>query len=136
MIVSLNKSETNENKLGNKGKFLLQMLKADFPVPEGFILDSDVYFDFIIQNGIKDKVDESLKKLDKNNISEISIQIITLFDKAVISESIKKEIEKHADKKMLYAVRSSGTMEDMADHSFAGRMTLSPLFLIFPSLVL
>ena len=121
MIVSLNKSETNENKLGNKGKFLLQMLKADFPVPEGFILDSDVYFDFIIQNGIKDKIDESLKMLDKNNISEISIQIITLFDKAVISESIKKEIEKHADKKMLYAVRSSGTMEDMSDHSFAGQ---------------
>ena len=121
MIVSLNKSETNENKLGNKGKFLLQMLKAGFPVPEGFILNSDVYYEFIKQNGIEGKIASSLKQLNKNNIQEISEQITSLFDTAVISESIKSEIEKRADEKMLYAVRSSGTMEDMADHSFAGQ---------------
>ena len=75
MIVSLNKSETNENKLGNKGKFLLQMLKAGFPVPEGFILNSDVYYEFIKQNGIEGKIASSLKQLNKNNIQEISEQI-------------------------------------------------------------
>ena len=121
MIVSLNKSETNENKLGNKGKFLLQLIKADFPVPEGFVLDSDVYFDFIKQNNINNKIKNCIDTLDKNNISEISDRIISLFDKAVISESIKKEIEKRADDRLLYAVRSSGTMEDMVDHSFAGQ---------------
>ena len=43
MIVKLALDEKREEKLGNKGKFLLQMKKEGFNVPGGFILDTDVY---------------------------------------------------------------------------------------------
>lgn len=121
MIVILNKSETNKNGLGNKGKFLLQMLKAGFPVPEGFILDSNVYDEFVDKNGIKNKILSYLKELDKSNTAYISQKIVSLFENASISESVKKEIEKYSQKGILYAVRSSGKMEDTADYSFAGQ---------------
>ena len=42
MVVLIDKNEKNEEGLGNKGKFLLQMKKQGFEVPGGFILDSEV----------------------------------------------------------------------------------------------
>ena len=121
MIASLSKSGTYEDKLGNKGGFLLEMLKAGFPVPEGFILDSDEYDAFIEQNGIKDKLLTKLKELDKENAAVLSQELTGLFDNAALSDAIQSEIAQRAEKGVLYAVRSSGTMEDMADHSFAGQ---------------
>ena len=121
MIASLSKSGTYEDKLGNKGGFLLEMLKAGFPVPEGFILDSDEYDAFIEQNGIKDKLLTKLKELDKENAAVLSQELTGLFDNAALSGAIQSEIAQRAEKGVLYAVRSSGTMEDMADHSFAGQ---------------
>ena len=44
-----------------------------------------------------------------------------MFDNAALSDAIQSEIAQRAEKGVLYAVRSSGTMEDMADHSFAGQ---------------
>ena len=56
MIVRLDKDETREEKLGNKGKFLLQMKKNGFEVPGGFILDSDVYMETIRANGLEERM--------------------------------------------------------------------------------
>ena len=42
MIVRLALDEKVEDKLGNKGKFLLQMKKKGFNVPGGFILEKDI----------------------------------------------------------------------------------------------
>lgn len=121
MISILSKTETNENDLGNKGKFLLQMLKAGFPVPGGFILDSGEYERFAEENGITGKIKEYIKELGKSSTAEVSQKIIALFENAELSDAVKKEIAAHCDNNTLYAVRSSGTMEDMADHSFAGQ---------------
>ena len=121
MIVSLSKNETNENKLGNKGEHLLKMLKAGFPVPGGFILDSDVYETFISCSGLKNEISEQLEKIDKSSVAEISAKLVSLFEKASLPKEIKKEIEQRSDKSKLYAVRSSGTMEDLAGYSFAGQ---------------
>ena len=121
MIASLNKSEIHKDKLGNKGKFLLEMLKAGFPVPGGFMLDSDVYEEFTEQNGIKQSILSGLEKLDKGNTAAVSRELTALFDNTALFESIRNEIADRADKNVLYAVRSSGTLEDMADHSFAGQ---------------
>ena len=110
MIASLSKSGTYEDKLGNKGGFLLEMLNAGFPVPEGFILDSDEYDAFIEQNGIKDKLLTKLKELDKENAAVLSQELTGLFDNAALSGAIQSEIAQRAEKGVLYAVRSSGTM--------------------------
>ncbi|MBQ9902249.1 MAG: phosphoenolpyruvate synthase [Clostridia bacterium] len=121
MIAYLKKSEIHEEKLGNKGKFLLEMLKAGFPVPEGFILDSDVYDEFVLQNGLKERILARLNELGKDNIAETSKELIALFEATALSDSVRTEMEKRAKSGVLYAVRSSGILEDMAEHSFAGQ---------------
>lgn len=121
MIVKLEKETIQEEKLGNKGKFLLQMKKQGFNVPGGFILDSDVYDEVIESNGIGEKINSSLSELTAENAREISDRITGLFDGALIPEKILEEINMLAGDDVLYAVRSSGSKEDLAEYSFAGQ---------------
>ncbi|MBP5701250.1 MAG: phosphoenolpyruvate synthase, partial [Lachnospiraceae bacterium] len=121
MIIKLEKEELREEKLGNKGKFLLQMKKQGFDVPGGFILDSDTYDEVISKNGLEDKIREILDGLAPNNCDEISEKISKLFDNALIPEDILSEINAVAKDESLYAIRSSGNKEDLDEYSFAGQ---------------
>ena len=121
MIVKLEKESLQEEKLGNKGKFLLQMKKQGFNVPGGFILDSDVYDEVITSNGIADKIQSDLSELTSENAREISGRITGLFEGALIPEKILQEINMLARDDVFYAVRSSGSKEDLAEYSFAGQ---------------
>ena len=121
MIVKLEKESLQEEKLGNKGKFLLQMKKQGFNVPGGFILDSDVYDEVITSNGIADKIQSDLSELTSENAREISGRITGLFEGALIPEKILEEINMLARDDVFYAVRSSGSKEDLAEYSFAGQ---------------
>ena len=67
MIVRLDRKELREEKLGNKGKFLLQMKRQGFEVPGGFILDSDVYDETIAGCG-EEAVRELLVNLKEENV--------------------------------------------------------------------
>ncbi|MBQ3852469.1 MAG: phosphoenolpyruvate synthase [Lachnospiraceae bacterium] len=121
MIVKLEKEELREEKLGNKGKFLLQMKKQGFDVPGGFILDSDSYDEVIASNKIGDKISEILAGLTPGNCDEVSGKISELFNGALIPENILSEINAVAKDDCLYAVRSSGNKEDLDEFSFAGQ---------------
>lgn len=121
MIINLDKSDKSNGKLGNKGEFLLQMLKSDIPVPSGFILDSDIYIETIKQNGLNNEIFRILSELHRGNVRETSEKLCKLFDNITLPEKILTQIDTLSDSGTLYAVRSSGTMEDMADHSFAGQ---------------
>ena len=104
-------------KAGNKGSYLDKMKKAGFNVPRGFVLDSDEY-DITVRNGkIEDKIIGSTKGLTKENISDVSKDIRSLFDGIEPASDIRGLLDK--DKR--YAVRSSGTMEDLEGFSFAGQ---------------
>ena len=121
MIAKLALDEKREEKLGNKGKFLLQMKKEGFNVPGGFILDTDVYDEVMAANSIDLSVCDHLKKLNKGNVKEISDAVNELFNKVKIPADISSQIEKLSDGDKLYAVRSSGNMEDLEEYSFAGQ---------------
>ena len=121
MIVKLEKEELREEKLGNKGKFLLQMKKQGFDVPGGFILDSDTYDEVITSNKIDGKISEILAGLTPGNCDEVSGKISELFNGALIPENILSEINAIAKDDCLYAVRSSGNKEDLDEFSFAGQ---------------
>ncbi|MCR5835544.1 MAG: phosphoenolpyruvate synthase [Lachnospiraceae bacterium] len=109
------------NKLGNKGKFLLQMKTAGFNVPDGFILDSDIYDITIAANGLREKLDSILPHLTMQNVKEISCELVSLWEDALLPDNICHELDLLTDDDTLYAVRSSGLMEDLASHSFAGQ---------------
>ena len=119
MIEKFNSNK--KDKVGNKAKNLMELKQAGFNVPDGFTLDSDTFNDEIKYNKIDKKISELLKKINKNNIKDISLKIIKLFDNFKFSKHIENEILSLIDKNKLYAVRSSGTKEDLENHSFAGQ---------------
>lgn len=121
MIVRLDKDETREEKLGNKGKFLLQMKKNGFEVPGGFILDSDVYMETIRANGLEERIGQALKHLTRYTVTQVSKEIRELFAQAALPAAIAEQVGRMAKDGQLYAVRSSGTKEDLDQYSFAGQ---------------
>ena len=113
----INKAE----KVGNKAKSLIEMKNAGFNVPDGFVLDSDTYLEEIKHNGIDKKINDLLNIINKDNISKTSKEIVKLFKDFKFKEDTISKIEKLADDKKKYAVRSSGTKEDLEGFSFAGQ---------------
>ena len=120
MIVDF-KDKKNINMVGNKAKFLIEMKDAGFNVPDGFVIDSDTYQNEIVFNKIDSDIEKYLKKLNKDNISEISKEITSLFDSFDFSKKTKDEITNRLKDNKLYAVRSSGLKEDLENYSFAGQ---------------
>lgn len=115
MIEQFDKIKQVSGKNGNKANSLITMRKAGFNVPNGFVINSDSFDDFLEFNKLNKSLDKDLAdgKLSKNTLAE--------FDKAKIGTAAQKEIESKLDKKKLYAVRSSCTKEDLGNLSFAGQ---------------
>lgn len=118
--------------VGGKGANLGELTKSGFPVPPGFIVTADAYFDYIKETGLDKKIKEILEGLDFENSKDLqrrAEKIQELIRKTPFPESLKKEIieayhklEKETETEKLYvAVRSSATAEDLADASFAGQ---------------
>ena len=120
MIFEFNKKKTND-KMGNKAKFLIEMKNAKYNVPNGFVLDSNTYIDILKSNKIDTKIKRILSRVNKENIDSISEEIRLLFDKVVIDEKLSNSINDLLSNRKKYAVRSSGTKEDLDNYSFAGQ---------------
>jgi pyruvate,water dikinase len=112
--------------VGGKGANLGELTQAKIPVPPGFIVTSDAYFDFIKTTKITEFINHYLKFLDVNDsalLHETANEIKSKISTAKMPEYIKSEI-KDAYKKLnakMVAVRSSATAEDLPDASFAGQ---------------
>lgn len=109
------------SKVGNKAKFLAELKREGFNVPDGIVLDVDIYKEILKDNNINKKLEELLNKLNKENSAEISKEIIELFDNIKLNEKLEKEILNKVSKDKKYAVRSSGAKEDLDSYSFAGQ---------------
>jgi pyruvate,water dikinase len=112
--------------VGGKGANLGEMTNARIPVPPGFIVTADAYFDFLKATGITEQIRTLLKPLDTNNstqLQEISAQIKEVITNATMPKETATAI-RQAYTKMgggLVAVRSSATAEDLPEASFAGQ---------------
>jgi len=114
--------------VGGKGANLGEMTRANIPVPPGFIVTVDVYYDFLQKANIIAKIRKLLKPLDPNDSKQL--QYISANIKEVIMESampaeyadqIKQAYAELGDE--LVAVRSSATAEDLPEASFAGQQS-------------
>jgi pyruvate,water dikinase len=116
--------------VGGKGANLGEMASFGIPVPRGFIVTSQAYYDFLDANHLIPKIKENLKALDLDDptsFSQASGKIKKLILKAEIPKEISRgiidryiqmgKVLRHA----LVAVRSSATAEDLPDASFAGQ---------------
>ena len=78
-IVWFNEVDKNDIPLvGGKGANLGEMTGAGIPVPPGFIVTSEAYFDFLRKTRLTDKIRELLELIDVNDskqLQQIAAQI-------------------------------------------------------------
>lgn len=120
MIYRLNELAGTE-QVGNKAKFLGIMLRNGFQVPGGFVLDSEVFDEIVKYNSLEDEIQKLLQQMEDKKLSEISKKLQGLFEQAMIPDGILSSLSDLCDATKKYAVRSSGTKEDLEKFSFAGQ---------------
>lgn len=115
--------------VGGKGANLGEMLKAGFPVPDGFCVTAPAYFKLIKHNQLEPQIRKILEPLDVNKPEDLQAaakSVQKLVAKVDIPQDISTDIIKAYHKlcgihDKLVAVRSSATAEDLPDASFAGQ---------------
>lgn len=116
-------------KVGGKGANLGEMTRAGFPVPPGFVITADAYYQYLQENHLDEKIQEILKTViyeDHQSLEQASKQIKQLLLQGKLSEDLTRAITSAYDtlgekQDVLVAVRSSATAEDLPTASFAGQ---------------
>lgn len=101
--------------VGGKGGNLSELLRAGFPVPNGFVVTTDGYRRYLAANDLAEALQDKLTTADGAGIAE-------LFE-APLPQDLADELT-DAWRKLgggAVAVRSSSTAEDLAEASFAGQ---------------
>ena len=113
---------------GGKGASLCRMSRFGMPVPEGFIVCSQMFTEFMERCGLWDKVYEILDRgidyTDNKSLYKMSKEIRDMIEKQEMPEDMRLNIISNYRKlgnNSEVAVRSSGTAEDLDDASFAGQ---------------
>lgn len=117
-------------KNASLGTMIQYMNELDINIPNGFIITTNVYDEFIRYNNIKDRIEHLLNSLDiDKNLNEIGYKIRQLFINGTFPSHIKAEISnmyeelsnEYNSENVDVAVRSSGSAEDLPEASFAGQ---------------
>jgi len=114
--------------VGGKGANLGEMTKARIPVPPGFIVTANAYYDFLQRSKTTDKIRSLLKPLDPNDSKQLQ-QISTEVKQAILNAPMPPQLADKIKKAYiemgggLVAVRSSATAEDLPEASFAGQQS-------------
>ena len=123
----------NVAQVGGKGASLGEMVQNNFPVPNGFVVTSEAYFNFVKSTGIQQQI---IQKIDAINVESTAVlenvakEVRLLIRKTPMPYEVKLEIITNYQKlnqkendgaATLVAVRSSATAEDLPDASFAGQ---------------
>jgi pyruvate,water dikinase len=126
-------SEIHKNDValvGGKGANLGEMTNAGFPVPNGFVVTSHAYYEFIKENKLDIKIKHLLStaKFDNSTaLDKLSKQIKKMVTDGKLPDEVIKQVVTAYNKLggsleyPLVAVRSSATAEDLANASFAGQ---------------
>jgi len=123
------------SRVGGKNASLGEMLQNLAPlgvsVPGGFATTADAYREFLLQDGLKDRIAERLHHLDITDIPALQsagsdirrwineVPFPAEMEKAI--DAAYAELEKEYGQEATWAVRSSATAEDLPDASFAGQ---------------
>ncbi len=117
--------------VGGKAANLGELMKAEIPVPDGFVVDAKTFRDFIEKANLKDRIYPLLSDLnaeDTEELERVSKEIRKAIEEAEIPEEIEEEIREayrklceNEGEEVYVAVRSSATAEDLPGASFAGQ---------------
>ncbi|MDQ3239164.1 MAG: phosphoenolpyruvate synthase [bacterium] len=115
--------------VGGKGANLGEMTRAGIPVPPGFIVTSQAWYEFLDETGLRKEIKKLITNLDVQDtkkLQKISSEIKWLITSSVMPKSISESIKQYYaelsnGENMYVAVRSSATAEDLPEASFAGQ---------------
>ena len=86
--------------VGGKGANLGEMTNARLPIPYGFIITSQAYFDFIEKAGIKKRISNLLESVNyerPNELEQVSGLIRELINKASLPDQLVRQVIKYYD---------------------------------------
>ncbi|MCC6495058.1 MAG: phosphoenolpyruvate synthase [Propionibacteriaceae bacterium] len=110
---------------GGKGANLGELVRAGFAVPDGFVITTGAYTDFVNRNGLDDRIRAAAAEVAAAPAGEPSTAGIgDLFATAELPAELADEITaayRQLGDSVPVAVRSSATAEDLAEASFAGQ---------------
>ena len=114
--------------VGGKGANLGEMTLAGIPVPPGFIVTAEAYYDFIRKTKIGDRIRTLLGPLDPGDskqLQKVSAKVKKLILSAAMPEDTADMIMRSYGElgRGPVAVRSSATAEDLPEASFAGQQS-------------
>lgn len=116
--------------VGGKGANLGEMIQSGFPVPDGFVVTSHAYFQFIHENNLTTKIKHLLATINYDrpeSLQQVSAHIKKIIMDGEMSDELIQNIFSSYKKlggilsDALVAVRSSATAEDLPTASFAGQ---------------
>ncbi|MBI4037771.1 phosphoenolpyruvate synthase [Candidatus Curtissbacteria bacterium] len=113
--------------VGGKGANLGELYSIGAPVPNGFIITANCYFENVLSSGALDRIKGILFGLDVENPTDLASRALKCQDeikKIKLNNATLAKIGsfyKKLGKKPLVAVRSSATAEDLPEASFAGQ---------------
>src|SRR5512133_1127855 len=117
---------TGVQMVGGKGTNLARLAQAGFPVPDGFLVSTSAYRDFVAVNHLEEQILAVLPQEgspDPEVLEQASERIRALFSAGGMPEGLANGLlTAYRDLgEPPVAVRSSATAEDLPDMSFAGQ---------------
>ncbi len=124
-------------KVGGKnaslGEMYNKLTSKGISVPNGFAVSAGAYRKFLKANGLEEKINSLIKKIDFSDFSSLKRETKNIRDLILRSEfppEVKKDIlqsygklsKENKTSKIDVAVRSSATAEDLPVASFAGQL--------------
>ncbi len=113
---------------GGKGANLGEMTRAGIPVPPGFIVTSQAYFDFLIKTKLTAKIKKIITSTNVHesaSLNKSSAKIKEMIIEQPMPEDVAEAIRRCYGElgEGHVAVRSSATAEDLPEASFAGQQS-------------
>ncbi len=128
--LGMNDVERVGGKNASLGEMISHLSSAGVRVPGGFATTSKAYWEFLSTNGLNDKINATLAKLDVNDVNELArvgAEIRSWVMQAPFPEKLNQSLEQafaqlqDGNQDLAVAVRSSATAEDLPEASFAGQ---------------
>lgn len=122
-----NISKQDVSLVGGKGANLGEMVRAQLPVPPGFVVAAPTFQKVMEMNNLVQRINQILESVDRNDgdqVRTIEQPIRELIESAEMPEELRASLVEHYQglgERVRVAVRSSATAEDLAGASFAGQ---------------
>lgn len=114
--------------VGGKGASLGEMSAIGLPVPKAFVVTSHAFRRFLVEANLEDVIFDDLEKLDVDDSDALETAsnrakkaIMNTMMPDWIKGGVRKAYKKMGGSRLIVAVRSSATAEDLPDASFAGQ---------------